>query len=52
MPPPTDTEAKLLRQIILAGMIDQVAHKLSPEEVAMYNSKNEGNKIKWKYAYK
>ncbi|XP_058790532.1 probable ATP-dependent RNA helicase kurz [Phymastichus coffea] len=52
MPPPTDTEAKLLRQIILSGMTDQVAHKLLPEEVKEYNTKTEGDKIKWKYAYK
>lgn len=52
MPPPTDLQAKLLRQIILAGMVDQVAHKLSPEEIKKYSENSEGGKVKWKYAYK
>jgi ATP-dependent RNA helicase DHX37/DHR1 len=52
MPPPTDTQAKLLRQIILSGMIDQIAHKLSPEEINEFSNKSDGNKTKWKYAYK
>ena len=47
MRPPTDDETKLLRQIILSGMVDQVAHKLSPEEI----KERDGSK-KWKYAYK
>lgn len=52
MLPPTDLQAKLLRQIVLAGMVDQIAHKLSPEEIKEYSSKDEGSNIKWKYAYK
>ncbi|XP_015600106.1 probable ATP-dependent RNA helicase kurz [Cephus cinctus] len=47
MPPPTEIEAKLLRQIVLAGMGDQVAHKLSPDEV-----EDGEDKTKYKHAYK
>ncbi|XP_003705127.3 putative ATP-dependent RNA helicase kurz [Megachile rotundata] len=47
MKPPLDTEAKLLRQIVLAGMADQVAKKVMPDEVSEDQDKN-----KWKYAYK
>uniref|UniRef100_A0A8D9FH90 RNA helicase n=1 Tax=Cacopsylla melanoneura TaxID=428564 RepID=A0A8D9FH90_9HEMI len=32
MPPPTDTQARLLRQIALAGMVDQVARLVPDEE--------------------
>jgi len=44
---PTDTEAKLLRQVVLAGMVDQVAKKVLLEEV-----KEDQDKAKWKYAYR
>ncbi|XP_033339940.2 putative ATP-dependent RNA helicase kurz [Megalopta genalis] len=47
MKPPSDTEVKLLRQIILAGMADQVAKKVMPDEV-----NEDQDKAKWKYAYK
>ncbi|KAG7212083.1 hypothetical protein KM043_012436 [Ampulex compressa] len=47
MAPPTDMEAKLLRQLILAGMADQVAKKVLPDEI-----KEDQDKAKWKYAYK
>lgn len=47
MLPPTDIEAKLLRQIVLAGMADQIAKKVSFDEI-----KEDHNKIKWKHAYK
>lgn len=47
MSPPTDIEAKLLRQILLAGMADQVAKKVSLDEV-----KEDQNKLKWKHAYR
>lgn len=47
MKPPIDTEAKLLRQIVLAGMADQVARKVMPDEV-----NEDQDKAKWKYAYK
>lgn len=47
MSPPTGTEAKLLRQIVLAGMADQVAKKVLPDEV-----KEDQDKTKWKYAYR
>ncbi|KAL0100806.1 hypothetical protein PUN28_019294 [Cardiocondyla obscurior] len=47
MPLPTDMEAKLLRQIVLAGMADQVARKVSPDEV-----KEDQDKAKWKHAYR
>lgn len=47
MSPPTDMEAKLLRQIILAGMADQIAKKVSSDEI-----KENQDKIKWKHAYR
>lgn len=47
MPLPTDTEAKLLRQLVLAGMADQVARKVLPNEI-----KEDQNKAKWKHAYR
>ncbi|XP_011302239.1 probable ATP-dependent RNA helicase kurz [Fopius arisanus] len=46
MLPPTDHEAKLLRQIVLAGMADQVARKMSPEEV------KDEDRSKFRFAYK
>jgi len=47
MPPPTDFQSKLLRQILLAGMPDQVAHKVDETEI-----KETEDKIKWKHAYR
>lgn len=47
MAPPTDTQAKLLRQILLAGMPDQVAHKVDEAEI-----KENEDKLKWKHAYR
>nr|XP_031830340.1 probable ATP-dependent RNA helicase kurz [Nomia melanderi] len=47
MKPPTDIEAKLLRQLVLAGMVNQVARKVMPDEVNEDQDKN-----KWKHAYK
>ncbi|KAG8224605.1 hypothetical protein J437_LFUL009178 [Ladona fulva] len=47
MKPPTDTQAKLLRQIILAGMVDHVAHRVSPDEI-----KEDADKEKWRNAYR
>ncbi|XP_078042452.1 putative ATP-dependent RNA helicase kurz [Augochlora pura] len=47
MKPPSDIEAKLLRQVILAGMADQVAKKVMPDEI-----NEDQDKAKWKYAYK
>jgi len=47
MPPPTDYQSKLLRQILLAGMPDQVAHKVDETEI-----KETEDKIKWKHAYR
>lgn len=47
MPPPNDMQAKLLRQLILAGMVDQVARKFSSTEM----NQGEGRR-KLKYAYK
>ncbi|KAK2584403.1 hypothetical protein KPH14_006785 [Odynerus spinipes] len=46
MPPPTDMQTKLLRQILLAGMADQIARKVSSEEI------EDEDKAKWKHAYK
>lgn len=45
--PPTDVHAKLLRQILLAGMGDQVAKIIPQDEI---NDKDEKRKLK--YAYK
>ena len=47
MPPPTDIQSKLLRQIMLAGMPDQVAHKVPESEI-----KENEDKAKWKFAYR
>ncbi|XP_017777417.1 PREDICTED: probable ATP-dependent RNA helicase kurz [Nicrophorus vespilloides] len=45
--PPTDIQAKLLRQILLSGMGDQVAKKVMMEEL-----KEDEDKAKYKYAYR
>lgn len=47
MKPPTDLQAKLLRQIILSGMGDQVARRIPDEEL-----KDNQDKIKYKHAYR
>lgn len=47
MEPPTDMQAKLLRQILLSGMCDQVARLIPDEEIPDKNDKR-----KYKYAYK
>lgn len=47
MQPPSELDAKLLRQIVLAGMGDQVARKVSLDEI-----KKDEDKAKWKHAYK
>ncbi|XP_057318023.1 probable ATP-dependent RNA helicase kurz [Microplitis mediator] len=47
MPPPTDLDAKLLRQIVLSGMADHVAKRVSPDEI-----KQDEDKVKWRHAYK
>ena len=51
MSPPTNEQAKLLRQLILAGMGDRVARKLSPDEIKKH-AENSDKSIKWKHAYK
>lgn len=45
--PPTGVQSKLLRQLLLAGMGDQVARKIDPEDF-----KDANDKAKYKYAYK
>lgn len=45
--PPTDVQAKLLRQLLLCGLGDQIAKKMEPDEI-----KDKENKTKFKYAYK
>ncbi|KAI4454445.1 atp-dependent rna helicase [Holotrichia oblita] len=45
--PPTDMQAKLLRQLLLCGLGDQIAKKMEPDEI-----KDKENKAKFKYAYK
>ncbi|KAJ8917251.1 hypothetical protein NQ315_002268 [Exocentrus adspersus] len=44
--PPTDLQAKLLRQVLLSGMGDQIARKISLDEV-----KEGEDKARFKYAY-
>ena len=46
MEPPTDQQAKLLRQILLSGLGDQVARKIPDDELKLKE-----NKHKLKYAY-
>ncbi|KAL1501462.1 hypothetical protein ABEB36_006778 [Hypothenemus hampei] len=46
MEPPSDHEAKLLREVVLCGMGDKLAKKVSLEEV-----KDREDKAKFKYAY-
>ncbi|KAG5673670.1 hypothetical protein PVAND_003696 [Polypedilum vanderplanki] len=46
MNPPTDQQAKLLRQILLSGLSDQVARKIPDEELKIKEDKH-----KLKYAY-
>ncbi|XP_013184224.2 probable ATP-dependent RNA helicase kurz [Amyelois transitella] len=46
MQPPTDTQARLLRQLVLSGLGDQVGRKIGLEEV-----KQGEDKRKFKYAY-
>lgn len=45
--PPSDIQAKLLRQILLSGMPDRVARLVTQEEIADKNDRR-----KFKYAYK
>lgn len=45
--PPTDIQAKLLRQILLSGMADQVARLVPQEEIT-----DKDDRRKYKYAYK
>lgn len=47
MPPPTEIQAKLLRQTLLAGLPDHVAKKISPQEI-----KEDEDRRKFKYAYR
>ncbi|KAK7794474.1 hypothetical protein R5R35_004698 [Gryllus longicercus] len=47
MPPPSDEQARLLRQLLLAGLGDQVARRVDPETI-----KDEEDKMKWKHAYR
>lgn len=46
MSPPSDMQAKLLRQVMLSGLVDQVAKRVDPEEL-----KEGEDKRKWKHAY-
>lgn len=45
--PPTDVQAKLLRQILLSGMADQVARLIPQDEIG-----DKEDRRKYKYAYK
>lgn len=46
MEPPTDQQAKLLRQILLSGLGDQVARKIPDDEIKLKEDKH-----KFKHAY-
>lgn len=46
MEPPTDQQAKMLRQILMAGLGDQVARKIPEDELKLKEDRN-----KLKYAY-
>ncbi|KAM7350528.1 putative ATP-dependent RNA helicase kurz [Cochliomyia hominivorax] len=46
MPPPTDSQARFLRQILLAGMGDKVARKISLEDIS---DKEEKRRLKYAY---
>lgn len=46
MEPPTDQQAKMLRQILISGLGDQVARKIPDDEIKLSE-----NKKKLKYAY-
>ncbi|KAK7086027.1 ATP-dependent RNA helicase dhx37 [Halocaridina rubra] len=47
MPPTSDEQALLLRQIVLSGLIDHVARRVDDWEI-----KDPADKAKWKYAYR
>ncbi|KAK3878836.1 hypothetical protein Pcinc_016552 [Petrolisthes cinctipes] len=47
MPPPTSDQARLLRQIVLAGSIDHVARRVDDSEL-----KTPEDKAKWRHAYR
>ncbi|XP_047494432.1 probable ATP-dependent RNA helicase kurz [Penaeus chinensis] len=47
MAPPTDDEARLLRQIVLAGAVDHVARRVDDHEL-----KTPEDRQKWRYAYR
>lgn len=47
MSPPTDAQAKLLRQILLTGSPDHVARRVNEDEI-----KESGDKRKFKHAYR
>lgn len=47
MAPPTDDEARLLRQIMLAGAVDHVARRVDDHEL-----KTPEDRKKWRYAYR
>lgn len=46
LPPPSDTQSKLLRQLMLIGMADQIARKIPESEIKL-----KADKIKNKHAY-
>lgn len=46
MKPPSELQSKLLRQILLSGMGDKVAHRISPDELT---TKEEKRKLKYAY---
>ncbi|KAG7167518.1 ATP-dependent RNA helicase kurz-like [Homarus americanus] len=47
MAPPTDDQARLLRQIVLAGSVDHVARRVDDCEL-----KTPEDKVKWRHAYR
>ncbi|XP_049942398.1 probable ATP-dependent RNA helicase kurz [Schistocerca serialis cubense] len=47
MPPPSDTQARHLRQLLLSGLVDQVAHRVDLDEI-----KDAADRPRWKHAYR
>lgn len=47
MPPPTEEQARLLRQVVLAGTVDHVARRVDDCDL-----KTAEDKVKWKHAYR
>lgn len=47
MPPPSDAQARHLRQLLLSGLVDQVARRVDLDEI-----KDAADRPRWKHAYR